>query len=190
MQKPKLFKSGWEKIDAPNWLPEYIYGLNDTIRLGMLYRSLVMREPGYTSLVYNCQSCSFVFSSTKINEEIAGCQSCGSPHLVSCVKRPSPKPYEGKTKDLINHLLNQLINLRSLYTGKIPNIEIRDFGFTKTGCYFQITGGDSIRAEGTSLKNAAFKAALMCPFLWDFDFNWEKVGVRNVKLHNILSILN
>ncbi len=176
-------------MKIPDWFPDYIHGLNDNIRLGMLYRALVMREPGNTALVYTCHHCGHIFSSTKVYEEVANCTSCSSVNLTSSVQRPFPKTHETTTRELVNHSISQLTNLKSLYAGKDRYIEARDYGFCKTGYYFQFTGIDAVKAEATTFKNAIYKAALLNWFLWDFDFDWSKVGVRNIKIYNVLSIL-
>jgi DNA-directed RNA polymerase subunit RPC12/RpoP len=190
MQKTKTFKSGWNRLKIPDWFPDYICGLNDSIRLGMLYRALVMREPGYTSLLYSCNECNHLYSSTKIQEEYASCNSCGSPNIISTVKRSQPKPHEGSIRDLISYTISQLSSLKSKYNNKPIDIGIKTFGFCKVGYYFQLTGNDAIRCEDQSFKSAILKASLMQAFLWDFDFDWNKFNIRNIKIYNVLSILN
>ncbi len=164
---------------------KHLHELKDSVRLSMLYRALVLREPGYNCLFYTCHECGRTFSTDKI--EIAGCLECGSEQLTSIVKRIAPKPYTAEARELIENSRGYLTRLKCIYTGKSMPVNTREYGFCKAGYYFGFT--ESERFEEESLRDAVLKASVSLPFLWDFDFDWTPLNGKNLKIYNILSIL-
>ncbi len=187
MKKAELHRLGWNKIDVPDWLPDFVTKLKDVKKINSLYHSLVKRDVGTTFFQYCCHGCSYKFTSERIGEEIGGCRSCSSGELTASIMCEPQNFLRCDVHDLISYTQNHLTSLISNYYGNSTYIDQKDFGFEKEGYYFEFSRGSI--GYGSNLKTAIMHAAITQPELWNFKFNWDKVGTRSIKLHRIISCL-
>lgn len=189
----KKAKSRRAKVNIPEWFSEHLKNINDMTILGMLYKLLILRESSSPYLLYTCHSCGHIYTSSKLHEEYINCISCQSSKITSTVKSTVPKYQDisqTSARELIRLSTERVNSLKMTYYSQISCTECKEVGFCKNGFYFQFTGTGGPKAEAPTFIMAIMKASIMYPFLWDFDFDWNKFNVKNIKIHQVLPILS
>lgn len=166
----------WNDVWLPLDMLSYIKNCNNTSMLENIVHLIIMRATPKLSYIYICQECSHVHQPERVNEEVSFCPNCQSYQISYQARVSGITPINQKKKEIFSSkmtgLINQVYLLHSSYFGINPDPE--DFfkcGFSPQMYWAQFTNGDV--GESRSPKIAVMKAAILCPFVWDLNFEFE-----------------
>jgi ribosomal protein L37AE/L43A len=166
----------WRDFDIPDSIVNAIMRTNQQSLLGFLVNDRVFRQENKVSYQYECLRCGHTKQVTRQYEDYSSCEKCRSEAVHGT---PHWKEYRGSVKAVNNmeaiRIISQMTVNQDRYFGVLEPKPVEVI-WENGGFVAQFIGGE--RVLDASPTNAVAKAAILCPYLWDNNFNWRD-GIKN-----------
>lgn len=181
----------WADVYVPQVLVNSIKTMPPCYLLDSLVHQLIYRNQRRATYIYHCGVCGYPFRPERNSEEISGCLSCNSAQVSATTQMRFSKevlPYSKRTRllpDVLDNWKTRYIHYFRAHPGYIW----LDCGWEEFNVYAQLRGGE--RIIDTSPRLCLIKAAILCPYLWDGEFDWNSLTKRDIsKFEHLAPILN
>jgi ribosomal protein L37AE/L43A len=161
----------WKDFDIPQGVVDAIRRTNTDSLLGFLVNDRVFRAENKISYQYECFRCGHSKIVSRQYEDYSSCEKCRSEATHGI---PFWKESRGGDKAQSNldasRIIAQMTLNYSKYFGSI-DFEIADIKWDVGGFLSKFVCGEGV--FDASPERSVAKAAILCPFLWDNNFNWR-----------------
>jgi predicted Zn-ribbon and HTH transcriptional regulator len=193
----------WEEVNIPRLVVSQVKQLKPSAIADALVHQLVYHNTKKLCVSYPCDSCGHIHSPTKATDEVSQCPACQSKR-VRCVQSlkftsGTKLPLYTRRGSYLANLLRQMtVNFNQYFLNKVttPYDDLLDdegdFGIVKMKTETEqepaernmnwewhdgefvvwFAGGEA--ASDELPRMAIAKAALLCPYLWDMNYDWKE----------------
>jgi ribosomal protein L37AE/L43A len=166
----------WKDFDMPQRFVEAIRHTSNNSLIGFLTNDRVFRMENKINFQYECFKCGHSKVVTRQYEDYSSCEKCRSEFVHGI---PFWKECRGSNKATSNldvsRIVSQMTANFAKYFGKI-DFDIAKIKWDNGAFVSKFVCGEEI--VDVCPERSAAKAAILCPFLWDSDFNWRD-GIKN-----------
>lgn len=166
----------WRDFDIPQGVVDAIRRTSNNSLIAFLTNDRVFRNENKINYQYECFKCGHAKVVTRQYEDYSSCEQCRSE---STHGTPFWKECRGNSKITDNLDASRIVSQMTLNYAKyfgVVEFEIADIKWDNSGFLSKFLGGES--AFDGSPERSAAKAAILCPYLWDNNFNWRD-GIKN-----------
>lgn len=160
----------WRDFDIPQGLVEVVKHLGRPDKLGFLVNDRVFRLENKINYQYECLRCGHSKIVTRQYEDYSSCDKCRSESVHGI---PFWKECRNSDKAEINLDVSKIINQMNAnhfhYFGEFVE-NIASVRWDKNCFTSKFIGGEEV--HDVSPVRSVAKAAILCPYLWDNNFNW------------------
>lgn len=170
----------WGGVGVPKTLVSGLRQMRAGYELDSVVNQVVFRAPRRAVATYTCAVCAYIYRPERVYEQISHCPSCRSPMISLSHGWPV-------SKDRVHNYTrfpatpNILEALFSMMEGNYERLaegcpeHFFSWGYERGQFWGEFSGGEAAAGEGP--REAAFKAAILTPFLWDVKFWPESDGL-------------
>lgn len=171
-----MFKT-WNDVFVPEVLVQKIHSLGPGRIMDSLVHQIVFKKKRRPVKIYSCNKCGEIYIPNKSTEEISFCEQCSSWDMCCRVdfKFSLPVPfYSNQSKQFdLEKIYIELQNAFIYYYKEKPTDQkFINCGWKEGIVYCKFLGGEE--CTGFDPRSCMIKSAILCPYLWDFSFNWSE----------------
>lgn len=179
----------WEEVNVPSGLVDYIRHSLVSRFLDLLIHQIVIRNRRRPVRIYTCNECGYAHIPDRSTEEISSCVECSNWEMSSVADLKFTKSvphYSSKAIDLA--IVFSSLEKNFQYYFEESSEDLIQCGWDDSMTYCQFLGGERVSTPNTRLS--VLKAAVLCPYLWDFRFDWRSKKDEIIDVEHLTPIIN
>ena len=161
----------WYDVNISEGLISLIQSSDNVEIISFLIDDRVFRKENKINYQYICSSCGYAKLITKQHEEYFACLECKSKRIngTPCWKYHRNINSQITSANIIDRMALNYFHYFNAKNEKIVDLEWQD-GLFMT----KFATGERVLEETPA--ESISKAAILCPFLWDSNFNWKTLS--------------